>query len=141
MEGALNMTAEILGGRRYPIGYPAGELCELAEALWSLDSAGIVEEWHDSAYACQMYFWQKIGLNGPVLFAGPSIKKFRQRNRAWKTLFDEKGIAFSVAYLAGGSNFAKHSKVQAAFAAAGLLLTEHEAQRLSSRAVSLAEAS
>ena len=136
-EYAKELTAEILGDRSYPIGYPIGEVYELAEALWQRDSSAIAEEFQDAAYACQMYVWQRLGMNAPVLFAGFAIRKFRERNNAWKAMFEAKGIAFDLRYLVGGSNFAKPAKIIAAFNLAGVTVSEEEAGDLSRMAQSL----
>lgn len=134
IERAISLTAEILGGRRYPIGYPVGELAELAEALWQCDSSAIAEESQDAAYACQMYVWQRLGVNAPVVCSGFAIRKFRKRNAVWKALFAEKEIEFHLDYLSGGSNFAKPAKIVAAFAAAGVAVELEEATQLSEKA-------
>lgn len=139
VERAKDLTAEILGSRTYPFGYVTGECWELAEALWQRDAAGIREEFADAAYATQMWIWQRLGLNAPVFCSGFALAKFRSRNRVWQTLFEDEGIVFSVDYLVGGSNFAKPAKIAAAFAVAGVVLSEADLARLSRKATQLCE--
>jgi len=139
MERALSLTTEILGGRTYPFGYVTGEVLELAEALWQRDAAGIREEFADAAYAAQMWLWQRLRINAPVVCAGFALTKFRSRNRVWRTLFEDEGIVFTVDYLVGGSNFAKSSKIAAAFAVAGVTLSPSKLDELSRKASQLCD--
>ena len=131
---ALDLTQEILGGRHYPFGYVAEEVREFLVEVLRMDFAGIRDERQDAAYAAQMWLYQRLGLNAPVVGCSDSIEKFRSRIATWNRLFNERGLEFRVAYLEGGANFAKPAKVKAAFAAAGVEMTDSEAESISQTA-------
>ena len=128
---ALDLTEEILAGRHYAFGYVAEEVRELLLEILRLDFAAIREERQDVAYALQMWAYQRMNWNLPVLFADDSIRKFRERIETWKAIFAERQMGFHVDYLIGGANFTKPHKVVSAFRLAGVNLDSAEAAEIS----------
>lgn len=130
---AKDVRQEITNGRPYPFSYLTGEAQELGDALLHGSWKDVKEEFGDTAYAGQQLFSQATGTNLPMVFSDEPIGKFRERNAKWNKVFAERGIPFSVDYLAGGSNYLKPEKVKAVFAMAGVPLPDAEAKDLSSR--------
>jgi hypothetical protein len=130
---AENIRKLLLGDRQYPVSYLHGEMDEFNEALESGDRDSIEEELQDVMFASQMLATSRGGKDRRVIGAGGKIKEFLRRRDAAIEMFKERGVPFSVDYLAGGSNLRKPEKIMKFFEAAKKPITPEEAQDFSTR--------
>ena len=130
---ASELATYFLGKREYPLDYLSGEYDEYRKELEDSNKEGIEEELQDVMFAAQMLAYHRTGQDRRVVGADGKIKVFIDRVDNFKRMFDERGVPFSVDYLAGGSNYKKPEKIVRAFEKAGSPITMQEAADLSAR--------
>jgi len=117
-------------GHKYPLSYLTGEAGELVDAVRKWDVPNMKEEVSDVLYAAGMIPAQRLGINLPLIGGGAAADKFYARKKVWDDLFAQKDIKFNNAYLTGGSNYRKPSKIVNAFQSAGHAISEDEAVKM-----------
>jgi len=127
---ALDLLAEFASEHRLTLKYPLAELREFLVAVKQRDRHAMLDEFQDVMLALQLYVWQRLRLNAPVVLAGGTIRKFRERNKIWREMFELRGVVFDTKFLVGGSNFNRPHKIQRAFLAAGVRLGAYDAEEL-----------
>jgi len=98
--------------------YVGGEVKELLESK-SLGEA--YSEFNDVCACTLLAITNLTGIALPILrgFGKKSAEGWYERLGVWRDIFWWHGVSFSPAYLSGGSNYRKKSKIVKAFAASG----------------------
>jgi len=87
-----------------------GEVKELGEAIFKLNSKEIKEEFHDVVCFTQIYLYYKYKIDGKLWKLGiPSYKKFARRKYVWNKIYQHVGLEKDISNFCG--NYKRKDKV------------------------------
>jgi len=89
-------------------------ISECKELVTADSYKNFVEELNDVFFTSQMWLHRKTGLDWPMVWHGPSVKKMEDRLVVWSEIFTSVGLEFKPDYWTGGSNYKKPEKILAA---------------------------